>query len=79
VKKLAAVLLGIVVAALLFPTGSVTGCPEGAEDCESRSTSVLVDYAGENGAIGMAIAIGVGIVVALVAYAILTRLGRGRH
>jgi hypothetical protein len=76
-KKIAAVLLGLVTMVVLFPTGSVSGCPGGAdEDCETRSTSLLVDYAGDNGAIGMLIAFAVGIAVATVTYLLLNRVGK---
>ena len=61
--KVLALLVGIVTAALLFPIGGVTGCSDGTGGgrCVSWSDSVLVRYPGENGAIGMAIALGAGL------------------
>jgi hypothetical protein len=73
-KKIIAVLVGLVMTAVLFPTGSVSGCPAGAgEGCKARSTSLLVDYSGENGAVGMGIAILAGIAVGLLVYYLLAR------
>jgi hypothetical protein len=74
--KVLAVLVGVVTAALLFPTGGVTGCSDGPTggECVSWSESVLVRYPGENGAIGMAIAIVAGIAAALVVYFLAQRL-----
>ncbi len=60
-KALVAWIAGLGTSALLFPTHSVTGCNG---DCETRNISVLVEYAGENGAIGIGIALAVGLLVA---------------
>jgi hypothetical protein len=74
--KLVAGIAGLVTAALLFPTGGVTGCPGGGydADCVSYSKSVLVRYPGENGAIGMGVAIAAGLAVVLLVYFVAERL-----
>jgi hypothetical protein len=74
--KVLAVLVGGVTAALLFPIGGVSGCPGGptGDDCVSWSDSVLVRYPGENGAVGMAIALVAGIAAALLVYFLTHRL-----
>ena len=71
-------LAGLVTAALLFPTGGVTGCAGGRDggDCTSFSTSVLVNYPGENGAIGMVIALAAGLAVGFAVYFL---IGLARH
>ena len=76
-KTLVAVLAGIATTALLFPTRGVTGCPGGTGNggCESWSESILVRYSGENGAVGMAIALAAGGAVAFVVYFLASRLG----
>ena len=61
-KALVVGIAGLGTAALLFPTHSVTGCNG---DCETRNISVLVEYPGENGAIGMGIALVLGFLVAV--------------
>ena len=75
-KKLVAVLAGIVTMALLFPTGGTTGCADGlaGEGCESWSDSILVRYPGENGAVGMGIAVVAGVVVAALVFLLAQRL-----
>ncbi len=74
-RKLAAALVGIVTIALLFPTGGTTGCADGTGGgtCESWSDSILVRYPGENGAIGMGIALGAGLLAAVLLYQIAQR------
>jgi hypothetical protein len=66
-KTAASILVGIVVAALLFPTGGGSGCSDGTAvgECESWSDSILVPYGGENGAVGMGIALAAGVAAAL--------------
>jgi hypothetical protein len=72
-----AVLAGITTTALLFPTRGETGCPggNGHGGCESWSESLLLRYRGENGAVGMAIALAAGGEVAFVVYFLAGRLG----
>jgi tetrahydromethanopterin S-methyltransferase subunit F len=64
--KIVSVAIGLVVMALLFPTGGMSQCEvtTGGGECLSWSDSVLVRYSGENGAVGMAIALVAGIVTA---------------
>jgi hypothetical protein len=78
--KVLAALVGVVTAALLFPTGGVTGCSGGptGRECISWSESVLVRYPGENGAVGMAIALVAGIAAALLVYFLAQWLARRR-
>jgi hypothetical protein len=75
-RRLAAALVGIVTAALLFPTGGASGCADGTGGgtCESWSDSILVRYPGENGAVGMGIAFGAGVAAAVLVYLIGQRL-----
>jgi hypothetical protein len=75
-RKLVAALVGIVTTVLLFPTGGTTGCADGTGGgtCESWSDSILVRYPGENGAVGMGVALGAGLVAAVLAYLIAQRL-----
>jgi len=75
-RKLAAALVGIVTTVLLFPTSGTTGCSDGAGGgrCESWSDSILVRYPGENGAAGMGIALGAGVVATVLFYLIAKRL-----
>ena len=67
---LASITLGLVTAAVLFPTHGVAGCASGSDggDCESYSVSVLVRYEGDNGAVGMATSVAVGIAVGGLTY-----------
>lgn len=64
--KLVAAVIGLFVMALFFPTGGTSQCADttGGGKCESWSDSVLVRYSGENGAVGMVIALMAGIVAA---------------
>jgi hypothetical protein len=75
-RRLIAAVVGIVTAALLFPTGGTTGCADGTGGgtCESWSDSILVRYPGENGAVGMGIALGAGVVAAVLIYLIAQRV-----
>jgi hypothetical protein len=79
--KALAVLVGIVTTALLFPfggTGQCTDTPAGGE-CIEWSDSILVRYMGENGAVGMLMALVAGIATALVVYFLVRRLIRQRR
>jgi hypothetical protein len=80
-RKVVAGLIGLVVTLPLFPFGGVTGCSDGASEgsCTSWSESILVRYRGENGAVGMGIAITVGVAIALLAYFLSERLARRRR
>ena len=62
--------------ALLFPTGGTTGCADrtGRGRCDSWSDSILVRYPGENGAVGMGIAVVTGVVVAVLVFLLAQRL-----
>ena len=75
-RKLVAGLVGIVTTALFFPTGGTTGCSDGSGGggCESWSDSILVRYPGEDGAVGMGIALGAGVVAAVLIYLIAQHL-----
>ena len=66
-KPAASILVGVVVAALLFPTGGGSGFSDGTAggECESWSDCILVRYSGENGAVGMGIALAAGVAAAL--------------
>ena len=66
-KTAASILVGVVVAALLFPTGGGSGLSDGTAggECESWSDCILVRYSGENGAVGMGIALAAGVAAAL--------------
>lgn len=64
-RALLALMIGAATTALLFPTHSVTGCNG---DCETRNISVLVEYPGENGAIGMGVAVAAGLLVGAVVF-----------
>ena len=74
-KRIFSTVVGIIVAALLFPTGGGSGCGDTTSggECESWSDSVLVRYSGENGAVGMGIALAAGLAAALLVY-LLVRL-----
>jgi hypothetical protein len=73
-RKLVAVLAGLVTAALLFPTSGTSGCAAGTGGGESWSNSILVRYPGENGAVGMGLALAAGVVVAVLVYLIAEKL-----
>jgi hypothetical protein len=79
-RMLVAGMVGLASTALLFPTSGVTGCSSGPEggECTSWSESVLVRYPGENGAIGMGIAVIVGFSATLLVYFLLGRMVRSR-
>ena len=73
--KMLSGVVGLIVMALLFPHGGVTGCPGGTQGrCISHSVSMLVRYPGDNGAVGMIIALVAAIVAALVTYYVVRRL-----
>jgi hypothetical protein len=75
-SKLVAVLAGLVTTALLFPTGGTSACADGTGGgtCESWSDSILVRYPGENGAVGMGIALVAGVVLAVLVYLLAEKL-----
>ena len=66
-KTAASILVGVVVTGLLFPTGGGSRCSDGTAggECESWSDSILVRYSGENGAVGMGVALAAGVTTAL--------------
>jgi hypothetical protein len=80
-RKLVAVLAGLVTAALLFPTSGTSGCAAGTGGgtCESWSNSILVRYPGENGAVGMGLALAAGVVVAVLVHLIAEKLLPGKE
>ncbi len=67
---------GMAATMLLFPTRGVTGCPDGSQggDCSSWEVSILVRYPGENGAVGMGIAVATGLATGLIVYFLLHRM-----
>jgi ABC-type antimicrobial peptide transport system permease subunit len=75
-RKLVGLLVGIVTIVLLFPIGGTTGCADGTSGgrCESWSDSIPVRYPTDNGAVGMGIAVGAGVLVAMLVYLIAQRL-----
>ncbi len=75
-SRFIAAVVGIVTTALLFPTGGASGCADGTGGgtCESWADSFLVRYPGENGAVGMGIALAAGVATAVLAYLVVQRL-----
>ena len=75
-RRATSILVGVIVAALLFPTGGGSGCGDTTTggECESWSDSVLVRYSGENGAVGMGIALATGLAAALLVYLLIRLL-----
>jgi len=75
-KKLVAALAGLATTALLFPTSGTSACSDGTGGgtCESWSNSILVRYPGENGAVGMGIALATGLALAVLVYLSLQKL-----
>lgn len=68
--KLSASLLGLITLVLLFPIGGTTQCTEyetGGE-CISWSDSILMRYEGDNGTVGMGVALAAAVLVWLVVY-----------
>jgi ABC-type uncharacterized transport system permease subunit len=80
-RRVVAGLVGLVATLLLFPFGGVVQCSDGIEGgtCTSWSESILVRYSGGNGAVGMGIALTVGVVIALFVYFLSQRLARRRR
>jgi hypothetical protein len=75
-RKLVAALAGLVTTALLFPIGGTSGCAAGTDagTCESWSDSIIVRYPGENGTVGMGVALAAGMVLAILVYLIAKKL-----